>query len=112
MEIHERRVGDSWEDVVAGLRESHARVREVITSYALSVTHQPRRLGRELPAEVASGLGWRLGPGSAEQRLPSPWVTGRSSGAGFVISPWDGVERRMLRRLTLGAGRVTEQDPE
>jgi hypothetical protein len=34
MEIHERHVGDSWETVVASLRESHARVRTVIESYS------------------------------------------------------------------------------
>ncbi len=43
MEIHERHAGDSWEDVVASLRESHARVREVIESYADGELFEKRR---------------------------------------------------------------------
>jgi hypothetical protein len=43
MEIHERCVGDSWEDVVAGLRESHGQVREVVASYAAGELFEKKR---------------------------------------------------------------------
>jgi hypothetical protein len=43
MEIKVRHAADSWEDVVANLRESHAQVREVIASYGEDDLFEKRR---------------------------------------------------------------------
>ena len=43
MEIHERHMDDSWQEVVDSLRDSHAQVREVIAAYGDDELFEKRR---------------------------------------------------------------------
>jgi hypothetical protein len=43
MEIHERHLDDTWDEVLASLRDSHHQVRAVVESYAGDVLFEKRR---------------------------------------------------------------------